>query len=91
MVNDVRFVISEEDDLALGPGTRLDHSRAFVWQSFIKVRKRTEKPSDIDIRMGMESAPLSSVTNGVIYLLINYYSESKECLEVVKILLDPLP
>ena len=28
MVNDVRFVISE--DLTLGPGTRLDHSRAFV-------------------------------------------------------------
>ena len=29
MVNDVIFVISEED-IALGPGTRLDHSRAFV-------------------------------------------------------------
>ena len=42
MVNDVGFVISKED-LASGPGTRLDHSRAFVWQSFIKVRKGTEK------------------------------------------------
>ena len=30
MVNDVRFVISEEEDFASGPGTRLDHSRAFV-------------------------------------------------------------
>ena len=30
MVNNVRFVISEEEDLASGPGTRLDHSRAFV-------------------------------------------------------------
>ena len=30
MVNDVRFVISKEKDLALGSGTRLDHSRAFV-------------------------------------------------------------
>ena len=29
MVNDVGFVISEVD-LALGSGTRLDHSRAFV-------------------------------------------------------------
>ena len=29
MVNDVGFMISEED-LALGPRTRLDHSRAFV-------------------------------------------------------------
>ena len=26
------FMISEEEDLALGPGTRLNHSRAFVWQ-----------------------------------------------------------
>ena len=33
----VGFVISE--DLAWGPGTRLDHSRAFVYQSFIKVKK----------------------------------------------------
>ena len=39
MVNNVRFMISEED-LALGPGTRLDHSRAFVVQSFVKVKKR---------------------------------------------------
>jgi len=29
MVNDVGFKISEED-LASGPGIRLDHSRAFV-------------------------------------------------------------
>ena len=29
MVNDVGFMISEED-LVLGPGTRLDHSRAFI-------------------------------------------------------------
>jgi len=33
-------VISE--DLALGPGTRLDHSRAFVQQSFIKVKEDRE-------------------------------------------------
>ena len=29
-VNRVRFVIFKEEDLALGPGTKLDHSRAFV-------------------------------------------------------------
>ena len=29
MVNDVGFMISKED-LAVGAGTRLDHSRAFV-------------------------------------------------------------
>ena len=53
--------------------------------------KRTEKTSDIDIRRGMESAPLASVSKGVTYFLITYYSESKECLEVVKASLDPLP
>ena len=40
---------------------------------------------------GMERAPLASVSKGVIYFLIGYYSRSKECLKVVKILLDPLP
>ena len=30
MVVDVAFVISKEDDFALGPGTGLDHSRGFV-------------------------------------------------------------
>ena len=53
--------------------------------------KGTEKASDIDIRKGMENAPLASVSKGVIYFLISYYNKSKECLEVVKILLDPLP
>ena len=42
MVNGIGFVISEEN-LALGPGTRLDHSRAFVQQSFIKVSKGQRK------------------------------------------------
>ena len=68
MVNSVRFVISEED-LASRPGTRLDHSRAFVEQSFIKIRKGTEKASDIDIRREMVSASLTSVSKGVIYFL----------------------
>ena len=68
MVNNVRFVISQED-LASRPGTRLDHSRAFVEQSFIKIRKGTEKASDIDIRREMVSASLTSVRKGVIYFL----------------------
>ena len=29
-MNGVGFVISKEEDLTLGPGTRLDHSRAFI-------------------------------------------------------------
>ena len=38
-----------------------------------------------------KECPLASVSNGVIYFLISYYSESKECLEVVRTLLGPLP
>ena len=41
-VYSVKFVISKEEDLISGPGTRLDHSRAFVEQSFIKVKKDRE-------------------------------------------------
>ena len=51
-MNDVRFVFSKED-LAAGPGTRLDHCRAFVWQSLV-MWKRKEKASDRDIRRGGE-------------------------------------
>ena len=66
-MNGVGFVISEKEDLTLGPGTRLDHSRAFVQQSFIKVYKGTENTSDTDIRRGTESAPLASLSKGAIY------------------------
>ena len=41
-MNDVRFVISKED-LASGPGTRFDHSKAFVYQTLIKVKKGQRK------------------------------------------------
>ena len=53
--------------------------------------KGIEKASDIDIRKGQKEYPLASISNGVIYLLISYYNESKECLKFVKILPDPLP
>ena len=53
--------------------------------------KGIEKASDIDIRRGQKEYPPASVSNGVIYLLISYYNESKDCLEVVKTLLDPHP
>ena len=67
-MNDVRFVISEED-LTSGPGTRLDHSGTFVWQSFMKVRKGTENTSDIDSRRRWTvSTHLASASKGVIYL-----------------------
>ena len=57
------------EDLALGPWT-MDLAlgpRIFVLQSFIKVWKGTEKASDIDIRRGMESAPIASLCKGIIY------------------------
>ena len=70
--------------------------RGLITQSFcvIKFRlsmKGIEKASDIDIRRGQKECPLTSVSNGVTYFLTTYYSESKECLEVVKTSLDPLP
>ena len=61
-----RFVISKKD-LASGPENRIDHSRAFVYQSFITVWKATEKSSDIDIRRGTKSAPIASLSEGAIY------------------------
>ena len=50
-----------------------------------------EKASDIDIRRGQKEYSLASVGNRVIYFLISYYNESKECLKFVKILPDLLP
>ena len=63
MVNDVGFVISEEDQ---GPGLitqELLCSRVFLSE------KGTEKASDIDIRRGTENAPLTSLRNGAIHFL----------------------
>lgn len=44
-------------DLASGPRTRLDHSRALSGRSFITVKKEREKSSDTDIRRGWGGAP----------------------------------
>ena len=57
MVNDTRLVVSEEEDLTAGPGIIRDHSKAFVEQSFIKVRKAAEKASDTDLEGGRECPP----------------------------------
>ena len=72
-----------------GPETRLDHSELLYNKVLLKYKR--EEASDIDIRKEQKECSLASVSNGVRYLLISYYSESKECLEVVKTLLDPLP
>ena len=67
-MNGVRFVISKREEVPLGPASRLDHSRTFVWQNFIKVRKWTEEVSDIGIRRGTESAPLLVISRPYILL-----------------------
>ena len=41
MVNDVGYVISKED-LALGPGTRLDHSELLCGRGFNRVKNDRE-------------------------------------------------
>ena len=70
--------------------------RGLIAQSFCVIKfylsiKDIEKASDIDIRRRQKEYPLASVSHGVICSLISYYSESKECLEVVKTSRDLLP
>ena len=67
-----------------------------ITQSFCIIKfylsiKDIEKAFDIGIRRGQKECPLTSVSKGVIYLLISYPNETKDCLVVVKIFLDPLP
>ena len=69
-MDSAKFMISEEEDLTSGPRTKVDHSRALAEQIIIKVRKGTEKASDLDIRRGLENATLTSVSKGVTYILI---------------------
>ena len=39
---------------------------------------------------GQRMPTIPSLSKGIIHVLIGYYKKSKECLKVVKILLDPL-
>ena len=41
-MNGVRFVISEEEEFASGPETRLDHSGLLCGRSFITVKEDRE-------------------------------------------------
>ena len=60
MVNDVGFVISEEEDLTSGPGTRFDDLGRILLKW-----KRTEKASDKDIRKGTKDAPLARLSKAL--------------------------
>ena len=81
-------MISKED-LASGPGTRLDHSRVLRSRVLLKYKKRQRKLLT-DIRKGTESAPLV-LARELYNFSIGYYSKSEECLKVVKVLPDPPP
>ena len=80
---------SRGEEFNPGPETRLDCSELLCNKVLLKHKR--DKASDTDIRRGQKEYPLASFSNEVIYVLITYYSESKECLEVVKTPLDPLP
>ena len=74
---------------------RLDHlellcNKVFFFFFFLSI-KEIDKASDIGIRRGQKEYPLASVSHGVIYSLISYYSESKDCMEVMKTSLDLFP
>ena len=84
------FLASRGEEFNPGPEMRFDCSELLCNKVLLKYKER-EKASDIDIRRGQKEYPLASVGNGVICFLITYYSESKECLEVVKTSLDLLP
>jgi len=82
--------LASREEFSLGPETRLVCSELLCNRVYKSI-KGIEKPSDIDIRMGQKEYQLASVSNGIIYSPVSYYSESKECLEVVKTSLDLLP
>ena len=88
MVNNLGFMISEEKDLALGPETKLDHSGLFCGRSLFTVKKDGES-FWLRHQKGVKSAPV--LAKELYTFLIGYYSKSKECLKIVKILTDPLP
>ena len=76
------FLASGGEEFNPGPEMRLDHSELLCNKVLLKYK---------GIRRGQKEYPFASVSHGVIYSLISYYSESEECLEVVKTSLDLLP
>ena len=81
---------SRGEDFNPGPETRLDLSELLCNRVLLKYKRDRESFGHRHQKRAERVSP-ASVSIGVIELLISYYSESKECLEVVKILLDPLP
>ena len=73
------------------PETRLDRSEPLGNRVLSKYKKDRESLWHRHQKGAERVPPPASVSNGVIYSPVSYYNESKECPEVAKILLDPLP
>ena len=77
------FLASRGEEYNLGPETRLDCSELVCNRVLLEYKRDRESFWHRHWK-GDGECPLVSVSNGVIYLLISYYNESKECLEVVE-------
>ena len=64
-MNNVRFLISELEDLASGSGTRLDHLQLLCGRIFITVKKGQRKFL-IHTSEGGKECPLISLSKGAI-------------------------
>ena len=84
------FLASGGEEFNPGTETKLDRSELLCNKVLLKYKGDRERFWHRH-QKGQKEYPLASVSHGVIYTLISYYSESKECLEVVKTSLELLP
>ena len=84
------FVSSRGEEFNPGPETRLDRSELLCNKVLLKYKGDRESFWHRH-QKGVKRVPLASFSTGIIYSQISYYSESKECLEVVKTSPDLLP
>ena len=85
------FLASRGEEFNTGPEMRLDCSELLCKKVLLKYKRERESFWYRHQKGVQKEGPLTSDSTGVVYFLISYYSESKECLEVVKTSLDPLP
>ena len=84
------FLASGGEEFNPGPEMRLDLSEFLCNKVLLKYKGDRESFWHRH-QKGVEEYPLASLSTGIIYSQISYYSKSKECLEVVKISPDLLP
>ena len=88
---DLRFLTSEGEEFNLGLEMRLVGSELLCNKVLLKYKGDRESFWHRHQKGAERVYPIASVSNGIIYALVSYYSESKECLDVVKTSLDLLP